>query len=62
METELKYLNDDGLEYLIQKNEANIETLKAVNAAIMEEIERRKSELQQMRGRAYPDLHKSGQG
>lgn len=46
METELKYLNDDGLEYLLQKNEANIETLKAVNAAIMEEIERRKSELQ----------------
>lgn len=42
METELKYLNNEGLEYLLDKNEANIEAIKAVNAAIMEEIERRK--------------------
>lgn len=48
METELKWFNDEGLEYLLHKNEENIEALKAVNAVIMEEIERRKSELQQM--------------
>lgn len=42
METELKWFNDEGLEYLLQKNEAEIEAIKAVNAAIMEEIERRK--------------------
>lgn len=44
METELKWFNDEGLEYLLQKNEASIEAIKEVNAAIMEEIERRKSE------------------
>ena len=46
METVLKYLNNEGLEYLLHKNEKDIEVLKAVNAAIMEEMERRKSELQ----------------
>ena len=46
METELKWFNNEGLEYLLQKNEAEIEAIKAVNAFIMEEIERRKSELQ----------------
>ena len=48
METELKYFNDEGLEYLLQENEKNIEAMKEVHAAIMEEMERRKSELQQM--------------
>lgn len=42
METELKYFSDEGLEYLLNKNEASIEAIKEVNAAIMEEIERRK--------------------
>lgn len=42
MENELKYLNNKGLEYLLQKNEKDIETLKEVNAVIMEEMERRK--------------------
>lgn len=42
MENELKYFNDEGLEYLLRKNEENIEAMKEVHAAIMEEIERRK--------------------
>lgn len=40
METELKYLNNEGLEYLLQKNGKDIEVLKEVNAAIMEELEK----------------------
>lgn len=42
METELKYFSDEGLEYLLHKNEENIEAMKEVHAFIMEEIERRK--------------------
>lgn len=44
METELKYFTDEGLEYLLRRNEKNIEAIKEVNAAIMEEMERRKNE------------------
>lgn len=45
METELKYFSDEGLEYLLNKIEEDIEVMKEVYAAIIEEIERRKSEL-----------------
>lgn len=44
MESELKYFSNEGLEYLLDKNEAEIEAMKEVHAFIMEEIERRKSE------------------
>lgn len=40
METELRYFNDEGLEYLLHKNEASIEALKEVNSAIMGELEK----------------------
>lgn len=41
MEIELQYLSDDGLKYLIAKNEESIEILKANNAAIQDELNRR---------------------
>lgn len=41
METELQYLNDEGLKHLIAKNEEAIEVLKATNAAIQDELNRR---------------------
>ena len=44
MESELKYFSNEGLEYLLDKNEAEIEAMKEVHTFIMEEIERRKSE------------------
>lgn len=43
METELQYLNDEGLKYLIEKNEKSIEILKANNAAIQDELNRREN-------------------
>lgn len=42
MEAELKYFSDEGLEYLLNKNEEDIEAMKEVYAAIVKEIERRK--------------------
>lgn len=43
METELQYLNDEGLKYLIAKNEKSIEILKARNAEMQDELNRRET-------------------
>lgn len=43
METELQYLNDEGLKYLIEKNEKAIEVLKANNEAMQDELNRRET-------------------
>lgn len=43
MDTELQYLNDEGLKYLIAKNEKAIEVLKANNTAIQDELNRRET-------------------
>lgn len=41
METELQYLNDEGIKYLIAKNEKDIETLKKVVEVLRDELNRR---------------------
>ena len=43
METELQYLTDEGLKYLIAKNEKDIETLKKVVEAVRDELNRRET-------------------
>lgn len=43
METELQYLNDEGIKYLIANNEKTIEELKKVVEALRDELSRRET-------------------
>lgn len=43
METELQYLNDEGIKYLIEKNEKSIEILKETVEVLRDELNRRET-------------------